>query len=67
VGRNNYEGKFFPEGLIFMSIPYNLLPGILNNLQDMKWVPHSYTTGRDEHKEKVKGIVEILKQESQVK
>ena len=50
-----------------MSIPYDLLPGIINNLQDMKWVPHSYTTGRAENKKKVKGIVETLKQESQVK
>jgi uncharacterized protein (DUF169 family) len=59
--------KLFPEGLILMSIPYDLLPGIINNLQDMKWVPHSYTIGRAEHKKKVKAIVEALKQESQVK
>jgi uncharacterized protein (DUF169 family) len=59
--------KLFPEGLILMSIPYDLLPGIINNLQDMKWVPHSYTIGRAEHKKKVRGIVEALKQESQVK
>jgi len=59
--------KLFPEGLILMSIPYDLLPSIINNLQDMKWVPHSYTTGRDEHKKKVKRIIDELKQESQVK
>jgi hypothetical protein len=50
-----------------MSIPYDLLPGMINNLQDMKWVPHSYTIGRAEHKKKVKGIVEALEQESQAK
>ncbi len=59
--------KLFPEGLILMSIPYDLLPGMIENLQDMKWVPHSYTIGRDEHKKKVKRIVEALKQESQAK
>jgi uncharacterized protein (DUF169 family) len=59
--------RLWSEGLILMSIPYDLLPGMINNLQDMKWVPHSYTIGRAEHKKKVKGIVEALKQESQVK
>jgi uncharacterized protein (DUF169 family) len=58
--------KLFPEGLILMSIPYDLLPSMINNLQDMKWVPHSYTIGRDEHKKKVERIVDALKQESQV-
>jgi thiamine pyrophosphate-dependent acetolactate synthase large subunit-like protein len=55
--------QLFPEGLILMSIPYDLLPSMINNLQDMKWVPHSYTIGRDEHKKKVKRIVDELKQE----
>jgi uncharacterized protein (DUF169 family) len=59
--------KLFPEGLILMSIPYDLLPSMINNLKDMKWVPHSYTIGRDEHKKKVKRIAEALKQESQAK
>jgi hypothetical protein len=59
--------RLFPEGLILMSIPYDLLPSMINNLKDMKWVPHSYTIGRDEHKKKVKRIVEALKQESQAK
>jgi len=56
--------RLFPEGLILLSIPWDLLPRIINNLQDMKWVPHSYTIGRDAHKKKVRRIVEELKQES---
>jgi uncharacterized protein (DUF169 family) len=59
--------KLFPEGLILMSIPYDLLPGIINNLQDMKWVPRSYTLGREGHKKRIKGIVEELKRESQTR
>jgi len=55
--------QLFPEGLILISIPYDLLPSLINNLQDMKWVPHSYTIGRDEHKKKVKRIVDELNQE----
>jgi uncharacterized protein (DUF169 family) len=57
--------KLLPEGLILMSIPYDLLPGMVNNLRDMKWVPLSYTLGREGHKKRVKGIVEDLKKESQ--
>jgi len=59
--------KLFPEGQLLISIPYDLLPGMIKNLKDMKWIPHSYTIGGDEHKKKVKRIVEALKQESQVK
>jgi uncharacterized protein (DUF169 family) len=59
--------RLFPEGMILMSIPYDLLPGMIKNLKDMKWVPHSYTIGREGHKKKVKGIVEELKRESQAK
>jgi hypothetical protein len=59
--------KLFPEGLLLISIPYDLLPGMINNLKDMKWVPRSYTIGRDEHKKRIKRIVDELKQESQVK
>jgi uncharacterized protein (DUF169 family) len=55
--------KLFPEGLILISIPRGLLPGMINNLKDMKWVPHSYTISRDEHKKKIKRIVGELKQE----
>jgi len=57
--------KLFPEGLILMSIPYDLLPGMVKNLRDMKWIPRSYTLGRDGHKKRVKRIVDELKQESQ--
>jgi len=30
----------------------------------MKWIPRSYTLGRDGHKKRVKGIINELKQES---
>jgi len=54
--------RLFPEGLVLISIPWDLLTGIVNNLQEMVWVPHSYTIGREEHKKKVKKIVEELSQ-----
>jgi len=56
--------RLFPEGRILLSIPWDRLPGILKNLEEMEWVPESYTLGSEGHKKKVKRIVEELKQES---
>ena len=53
--------ELFPEGQLLISIPYDLLPGVIKNLKDMKWVPHSYTIGGEGHKKKVKRIVDELK------
>jgi len=58
--------NLFPEGLLPVSIPWGLLPGLIRDLQHMNWVPHSYTIGREEHKKKVKGIVQALRQETAV-
>ena len=55
--------NLFPEGLLPVSIPWNLIPSVVKNLQEMNWVPHSYTIGREKHKRKVKRIVEGLRQE----
>jgi len=55
--------RLFPEGVLLVSIPRVLLPVIVKNLQDMNWVPHSYTIGREAHKKKAKRIVEALRQE----
>jgi uncharacterized protein (DUF169 family) len=55
--------RLFPEGVLLISIPRDLLPSIVKNLQDMKWVPHSFTIGREEHKKKARRIVEALRQE----
>jgi uncharacterized protein (DUF169 family) len=55
--------RLFPEGVLLISIPRHLLPDIVKNLQDMKWVPHSYTIGREEHKKKARRIVEALRRE----
>jgi uncharacterized protein (DUF169 family) len=55
--------RLFPEGVLLISIPQDLLPSIVKNLQDMKWVPHSFTIGRAEHKKKARRIVETLRRE----
>jgi len=58
--------RLFPEGLLLISIPRDLLPTIVKNLQEMKWVPHSFTIGRKDHKKKARRIVETLRQEIDV-
>jgi uncharacterized protein (DUF169 family) len=54
----------FPEGRVLLSIPWDVLPRILKNLQDMNWVPHSYTIGGVEHKKKIRRIAEELRKET---
>ncbi|MBN1177208.1 MAG: DUF169 domain-containing protein [Dehalococcoidales bacterium] len=34
--------QVYPDGLIFMSIPYQWIPAITQNLEEMKWVPPGY-------------------------
>jgi uncharacterized protein (DUF169 family) len=52
-----------PEGLIVISLPWDLLPGIVKNLQDMEWVLPEFKETRDEHNETFRRIAETLKQE----
>jgi uncharacterized protein (DUF169 family) len=40
--------EVFEEGWILISIPYNWIPIITQNLREMKWVLPSYTEGREE-------------------
>jgi uncharacterized protein (DUF169 family) len=56
--------RLFPEGRILLSIPWDKLPTILKNLEEMEWVPESYTLGAEGHKKKVHRIVEELAKES---
>jgi uncharacterized protein (DUF169 family) len=53
--------QLFPEGMIILSLPWDLLPEITRNLQEIDWVPHSFTIGRDAHKAKVRKIADNLK------
>ncbi len=54
--------RLFPEGKIILSLPWDLLPEITRNLGEMKWVPESYTIGRQAHKEKARKIAAEWKQ-----
>jgi len=57
--------RIFPEGLILMSIPYNWLPVINQNLQEMEWVLPSFEDGKVKFLERDKKVKEELFRESQ--
>ena len=40
--------QVFPEGLVLISIPYQWIPTITQNLKEMKWVPPGYEIGSRE-------------------
>jgi uncharacterized protein (DUF169 family) len=45
-----------PEGLLLISVPFNTIPTLLDNLEEMEWDPHWFHLGRDGY---VKGIEEL--------
>jgi hypothetical protein len=46
--------KLFREGRQFISIPFDLLPSLLQTLQDMPWVPTPYQPGGLEYVKKLR-------------
>ena len=56
--------RLFPEGRILLTIPWDVLPKIIKNLEEMEWVPESYTLGSEGHKKKLRQIVEELEKET---
>jgi len=64
VGFGMRARRLFPEGRLLLSIPWDKMPGILKNLDEMEWVPESFTLGPDGHKKKIRRIIEEIRQES---
>ena len=56
-----------PEGLILISVPWNRLPTMTENLQEMTWGRTSPPPGGDEHRKRVKKLMEELRQRIQNK
>jgi uncharacterized protein (DUF169 family) len=55
--------RLLPEGRILLTIPWDKLPGIIKNLEEMEWIPESYTLGKEGHKKRLKEIVAELEKE----
>jgi uncharacterized protein (DUF169 family) len=52
--------EVFEEGWILISIPYNWIPVIAQNLKEMKWVLPSYTEGREQFLKREKTNIDEL-------
>lgn len=65
LGYGMKSRKVLPEGLMLISIPYDLLPGLTENLQDMQWVLTSYTLDEEERMKYLKKVGNELRQEYQ--
>jgi uncharacterized protein (DUF169 family) len=50
--------KTFPEGLILLTIPYNLIPEIVGNLNAMEWELPQYSWGKAAHVKRMKEIAQ---------
>ncbi len=56
--------RLFPEGRMLISIPWDKLPGMMQNLAEMEWEPESFRLGAEGHKQKIRRIVGKLEKES---
>ena len=56
--------RVFEEGQMVISIPYNWIPTITQNLQEMEWVLPSYTDGLEKFLEREKKIFAEAERES---
>ena len=58
--------QLFPEGLLFLSIPYQIIPDITQNLKEMEWDLPQYSGGKEAHIERMKKISNELHKEFSV-
>jgi len=54
-----------PEGLMLISVPYDSLPMLIENLQDMEWVPPLHRLSEEEKLKQFQRTVDELNQEYQ--
>ena len=55
--------QLFPPGLLFLSIPYQIIPEITQNLNEMEWDLPQYSGGKEAHIERMKRISTELHKE----
>ena len=48
--------KIFPEGLLMLSLPYQVLPEIIDSLEKMEWDLPQYSWGKEYHTKYMAGI-----------
>lgn len=55
--------KLLPEGLVLISVPYDLIPMLIDNLQDMDWVLPITTLSEEERKKFSEKVMNEIRQE----
>ena len=55
--------RLFPEGRILMTIPWDRIGDVLQNLSEMEWSPESFSIGAEAHKKKMQRIREEVAKE----
>lgn len=65
LGFGSIGREVFEPGWVLISIPYNWLPTIAQNLKEMKWELTAYTLGREKFNQWEKGILQDLAREAQ--
>jgi len=60
LGAGMKSRQVMPGGLVLLSLPYDLLPMMVENLQDMEWVLPDYLAGRDAHNKMFQEVIEAL-------
>ena len=63
IGYGIRQHKLLPEGLFLISVPYDLVPMLLENLRDMDWVLPMPALPEDERKEFSAKIMEEIHRE----
>ena len=51
-----------PEGLFLITIPFDLIPDLIKNLQYIEWAPHWFSLGRDKFIEGIQKLEEEMRQ-----
>jgi hypothetical protein len=39
--------QVLPDGLLIITVPFNLISGLIENLKEMEWEPYWFKLGRD--------------------
>lgn len=55
--------KLLPEGLVLISVPFDLIPMLIDNLQDMDWVLPITAMSEEERKQFSMKVMEEIRQE----
>ena len=63
IGYGMRMQKVLPEGLFLISVPYDLIPMLIDNLQKMEWVLPITTFSEEERKKYSAQIMDEIKQE----